>query len=71
MSCYMRHMAGLMDALELENEVSNRKRGDMAVRSSLGMADHVHCPEVWAAIKELSEEQRTALVPQVAEALGR
>lgn len=72
MSCYMRHMAWLIDALGLENDTSNRKRVDTAIREALGMEpDAVHCPEVWAAIKALSEDERLALAPRVAEILGR
>lgn len=72
MSCYMRHMAWLMDALELENDSSSRKRVDMAIREALGMdPDAVHCPEVWAAIKGLPEDERLTLVPRVGEILGR
>jgi len=69
-TCYMRHMDWLFDALDLESDKDNRRRLDTALRSVLETDAAAHCPEVWAAYKSLSDDERTALVPQVREALG-
>ena len=69
MTCYMRHMAWLFDALGVDDDKRNRKRADVALRAHFGMGDDAHCPEIWAAIKALSPEERDALVPVVGDAL--
>jgi hypothetical protein len=69
MSCYMRHMDWLLEALDLPNDKGERKRVDMAIRRALELPEGVHCPEVWAAIKALSDEQRAGLPPLVREVL--
>jgi hypothetical protein len=69
MTCYMRHMAWLFDALDLENDKAERKRVDAALREVLATPADAHCPEVWAAIKALSDAERDALVPRVGAAL--
>jgi hypothetical protein len=68
-TCYMRHMDWLFDGLEIESDKTNRKRVDGALRSALNMEPGAHCPEIWAAIKSLSDEERLELIPQVAEVL--
>jgi hypothetical protein len=70
MSCYMRHMQPMLEVLGLENDKANRKRVDLAIRKALEMPEGVHCPEVWAEIKALSDEDRDALPAKVATVLG-
>ena len=70
MTCYMRHMGWLFDELGIESDRLNRRRVDTALRAILGSADDDHCPEVWAAYKALSDDQRATLVPQVRKTLG-
>lgn len=70
MTCYMRHLDGVFVALGLDYDQANRKRVDAALRPLLGMGAEQHCPEIWAAYKALSDDERAALVPQIATALG-
>ncbi|NTW28336.1 MAG: hypothetical protein HGA39_03095 [Coriobacteriia bacterium] len=71
MSCYLRSMHWLFEALDLEYDKPSRKRVDAAIREVLGSPADAHCPEVWAAIKGLSEAERADLTPRVAELLAR
>jgi hypothetical protein len=70
MTCYQRHTPWLFEALDLSYEKDARRRLDSALRDVLGFGDEAHCPEVWAAIKDLDQAQRDALVAGVAEVLG-
>ena len=69
MTCYMRHMDWLFDALGIESDKANRRRVDTALREVLGSAEGDHCPEVWAAYKALDDDEREALVPALRMAL--
>jgi hypothetical protein len=71
MTCYMRQMSWLFEALGLPSDKQNRKRVDVAIRDVLGLGTEPYCPEVWAAIKALPEEERTALPSRVRGSLGR
>jgi ribosome recycling factor len=71
MTCYLRQMHWLFEALDLEYDKSNRKRVDAAIRAELGMNQEARCPEIWAAIKALPETQRDALVPEVGARLAQ
>ena len=71
MTCYQRHIGWLFEALDLEYETDNRRRVDSAIREVLGTPAEAHCPEVWSAIKLLSEDERAALIPRVGDALQR
>ena len=65
MSCYLRHMHWLFEALSLPYEKTERKRVDTALRAVLGLPPGTPCPEVWAAIKALPDEERANLAPRV------
>jgi len=65
MTCYMRQMHWLFDALALPYDKDNRKLLDRAIRDELSLPDEYHCPEVWAAIKSLSEDERAAMTSGV------
>ena len=69
-TCYMRHMDWLFDELAVPSDKKHRAQVDSAIRAVLALPDDAHCPEVWAAIKRLSEVERLDLVPRVADALG-
>lgn len=69
MTCYMRHMNWLFDELAIPSDKKNRAHVDSALRPMLGLDGEAHCPEIWAAIRALSEDQRFELVPRVAEVL--
>jgi hypothetical protein len=65
MTCYMRHMAWLFEALGLAYDAENRRRVDSALREVLAVGPDAHCPEIWAAVKTLDDADREALVPAV------
>jgi len=69
-TCYMRHMDWLFDALGISSDKSSRRAVDGALREILAMPDDAHCPEIWAAIKAMSPLDRDELVPEVADRLG-
>ena len=69
MTCYMRHMLWLFDELGLDDDKRNRKRVDSALREVLPVGDEAQCPEIWAAVKSLSDEDRLELASQVQGAL--
>jgi len=71
MTCYMRQMTWLFEALDLEYDQANRKAVDAAIRGELGMPPGAHCPEIWSAIKDLDDDARVSLIPAVQERLGR
>lgn len=62
MTCYMRQMHWLFEALDLDYDKKNRQRMDLAIRRALDLGDDLHCPEVWAAIKALPEDEKAGLV---------
>lgn len=70
MTCYMRHMTWIFEALELPYEKSHRTRVDRALRRALQTPEGATCPEVWAAIKALPEGERAALPVKIAPFLG-
>jgi len=65
MSCYMRHMAWLFEALELPYDKEHRTLLDGAIRDALQTPMDAHCPEVWASIKALSPDERIGLIGEV------
>jgi len=69
-SCYLRHMKDVFEALGLEYDKPNRKRVDAAVRQILSIPADEHCPEVWAAVKALPDDERTLLVGRIGESLA-
>lgn len=64
-TCYMRHMGWLFDALDLENDAGNRHRLDRAVKAALELEDAAPCSVVWAYVKALSDEERFSLIDAV------
>jgi hypothetical protein len=58
-------MGWLFDALELPYEKAERRRVDTALREVLGTPKDAHCPEVWSAIKALSDDGRAGLPAEV------
>jgi hypothetical protein len=69
-TCYMRQMKWLFESLELPYDKPHRDRVDLAIRSVLDLGAEPHCPEVWAAIKALPDDERLALVPRVRAEMG-
>ena len=70
MTCYMRQMSWLFEALDLPYDKEHRKLVDRGIRDVLGLADEQHCPEVWSAIKALSEDERAELPARLQGRLG-
>lgn len=71
MTCYMRNMHWLFEALDLPYEKAERTRVDLALRDELGIErEGCKCPEVNRALKALSDDERLALVPRLKERLG-
>jgi hypothetical protein len=66
----MRHMEWLFEELDLPQDKATRKRVDGALRGIVGVGEDGHCPEVWAGIKALSDDERAELPDRVREALG-
>lgn len=71
MTCYMRHTDWLFEGLDLPSDKENRRRVDTALRDVLGMPEGAHCPEIWAAIKAIPDDERASLVPRVRDVLDR
>jgi len=69
MTCYQRHMGPLFEELGLPYEKDERRRVDDALRELFGLGGEAHCPEVWAAIKALSDDELDALPARVRELL--
>ena len=65
MTCYQRHLTWLFETLDLDYDKANRARVDDAVREVLDLGADTHCPDIWAAIKALSEDEREALPERV------
>ena len=57
----MRQMHWLFEALALPYDKEHRKLLDRAIRDELALPDEYHCPEVWAALKQQSEDERAAM----------
>jgi hypothetical protein len=70
MSCYMRHMTWLFEALDLPQDKDHRKLLDREIRSDLELPDEYHCPEVWARIKTLDDDERNDLAAGLQQRLG-
>lgn len=69
MTCYQRHIGWMFEALDLPYEKRERRLVDEALRTVLGVSEAAHCPEVWAAIKVLDDDERAMLPGQVSEIL--
>lgn len=70
MTCYMRHMGWMFDALDLENDAGNRHRLDRAIKNALEMEPDAPCTEVWTYLKALSDEERFELLDTVEKGLA-
>jgi hypothetical protein len=66
----MRHLDWMFDALGIDSDKANRRLVDTELHRLLGLDAGAHCPEVWAAYKVLSDDERMALVPELREGLG-
>ncbi|MCL2337647.1 MAG: hypothetical protein FWC60_09530 [Firmicutes bacterium] len=56
MSCYLRHLGGVMEKAGVTPATKEeRRRVDRAVREIVGIAD-AKCPEVWREVKKQLQE---------------
>jgi hypothetical protein len=69
-TCYMRHMDWLFEALDLPRDPATSRRVDGALREIVGVGADGHCPEVWAGIKGLTDDERAGLPERVRRAIG-
>jgi hypothetical protein len=60
----------MFEVLGLPYDKENRARVDVALREVLEIAAPAQCPEVWAAVKALTYDEREALAGRVGERLG-
>ncbi len=70
MTCYMRHMTWLFEALDLPYDKHHHKLVDGALREELQLPTEYHCPEVWESIKALTQDERDDLTSGLRERLG-
>jgi hypothetical protein len=63
-------MHSLFETLGIEYDRHNRERVDAAIRTILEIPEEDHCPQVWAAIKALSPDERAELPARVAGLIG-
>ena len=67
MSCYLRHIQGIIGEAGIVITPGNRKQIDQAVHQAVGVA-YRNCPATWKKIKEDikgDEEKRHALIKQL------
>lgn len=62
MTCYMRQMSWLIEAIGMHDTPAERRRLDRAIRDALLIPEEDRCPEVWAAIKSLDNDGRAQLI---------
>ena len=56
MSCYVRHLTDVFEALSVENNKDNRKAIDKAIRKILKMDEP--CPLVWKRLKTILADRK-------------
>jgi len=56
-SCYIRHLKGLMEEIPLSETKENKKRLDLAIREILGYSSKEDCPLVWQELKRWLADQ--------------
>lgn len=68
MSCYIRHMKGFLNDLDIQPETKEeRKEIDLAIREIIGKTPGDKCNEVWREVKiwmqneDKAEEMKTKL----------
>ena len=71
MSCYLRHIKGILDEAGTAITSANRKQIDQALHQAVGVA-YKNCPATWKTIKAGvmdNEEKRRTLIEQLKIAL--
>jgi hypothetical protein len=58
MSCYIRHMKGFLNDLEIQTETKEeRKEIDLAIREIIGKTQGDKCNEVWREVKVWMQDE--------------
>ena len=59
MSCYMRHLTGMLAEAGIEVTLQNKKRVDEAIHEAVGV-NYKDCPTTWKALKQnvLSDDEK-------------
>lgn len=59
MSCYFRHIKGILDEAGIEVTPSNKKEIDQAIHQILGVS-YKDCPHTWKKLKQhvIGDEQK-------------
>jgi hypothetical protein len=52
MTCYIKHLGGIMRRAGAENSFENKQMLDRIIRQALGM-EKADCPEVWKKVKAI------------------
>ena len=51
MSCYLRHIKGILEEAGIEVNPGNRKQIDQAIHQAVGV-DYKDCPATWKRLKQ-------------------
>lgn len=59
MSCYLRHIKGILEAADIKVNPGNRKQVDQAIHQAVGV-DYKDCPATWKRLKQeiMTNEQK-------------
>ena len=59
MSCYLRHIKGILEEAGIEVNPENRKQIDQAIHQAVGV-DYKDCPATWKRLKQevMTDEQK-------------
>lgn len=72
MSCYFRHMKGILDEAGIEVTPSNKKQLDQAIHQIVGVG-YKDCPHTWQKLKQEitgDEQKRLDLVRRLQDAMS-
>lgn len=72
MSCYFRHMSGILEEAGVTVTKANKKQVDQAIHQAVGVG-YKDCPATWKRIKEeirADEGKRQALISRLRTAVG-
>jgi len=72
MSCYFRHIKGILDEAGIEVSPSNKKQLDQAIHQIVGIG-YKDCPHTWKKLKQEitgDEQKRLDLVRRLQDAIS-
>ncbi len=65
MTCYQRHLGWVFEEFGIPYDTKHRKSLDAELKTRLGLSEESHCPEVWASLKQLAEDDRKDLLTEI------